>query len=151
MVPGNVPYCVALARELHSLGVFGRQGPEFDWDFCTQQFTRVANNKQCYARFAVSDNNEYVGGVMGHLDCFMFSPQLMGLEDALYVKQTTPNRAAVGAMLLRGFCDWCFSNGAVLVQTGDIAAIDSHAVYRFYMHNGFEKFGVVYQKRRDAS
>ena len=148
MVPGNIPYCVELARELHSLGVFGRQGPEFNWDYCTQQFIRVAESKECYARFAVSDNHEYVGGVVGHLDSFMFSPQLMGLEDALYVKSGTPNRAKVAKMLMKGFTDWAFSNGAVLVQTGDIAAIDSHAVYRFYMQMGFEKFGVVYQKRR---
>jgi Acetyltransferase (GNAT) family len=148
MVPGNIPYCVELARELHSKGVFGRQGPEFDWDYCTAQFIRVAESRSCYARFAVSDNNEYVGGVVGHLDSFMFSSQLMGLEDALYVKEDTPHRAAIGSALLKGFTDWCFHMGAVLVQTGDIAAIDSYAVYKFYMHNGFEKFGVVYQKRR---
>jgi len=147
MVPGNVSYCVALAKELHTLGTFGRQGPEFDWDWCVKQCHRILSSRNYYGRFAVDDSGTYVGGLMGHLDSFMFSPKLMALEDAFYVRAGTPKRAQVGAMLMKGFCEWAFGNGAVLVQTGDIAAIDSHAVYRFYMQMGFEKFGVVYQKR----
>lgn len=147
LTPGNIPYAVALARELHSLGVFGRQGPEFNWDFCTQSFIECANDRRAYARFAVNDQNEYVGGIVAHLAPFFFSPEVMAVEDALYVKEDVPKRAATAAMLVKGLVEWASSNNAVLVQTGDIAAIDSHAVYRFYTQIGFEKFGVVYQKR----
>lgn len=147
LVPGNIPYCVALARELHGKGIFGRQGPEFNWDYCTQSFIECANDRRAYARFAVNDENEYVGGIVAHLAPFFFSPELMAIEDALYVKEGVPGRAKTGLMLVRGLCEWAHGVGAVLVQTGDIAAIDSHAVYRFYTHAGFEQFGTVYQKR----
>jgi len=147
LTPGNIPYCVELARELHALGVFGRQGPPFDWDYCTATFIDVAQDRNSYARFAVNEDNQYVGGVVAHLTPFFFSPHQMVIEDALYVKEGTPKRASVGLMLLRGLEAWAQSCKAVLVQTGDIASIDSHAVYRFYIHAGFEKFGTVYQKR----
>lgn len=146
----TVPHAVALARELHGLGTFGRHGPEFDWDFCIQQFMRVESNPRYYARFATDDEHDaFIGGVVGHLDTFFFSPKRMALEDAWYVREGVKGRTKIAVTLMRGFMAWALDdNQAVLVQTGDIAAIDSYAVDNIYRHLGFERFGTVYKYQR---
>jgi ribosomal protein S18 acetylase RimI-like enzyme len=98
-----------------------------------------------YFRMA-RDDTGYVGAVCGSVAPFFFSPSLMGVEDAWYVREGTPNRAAIAMRLMRGFVDWCLDDkGAVLVQTGDIASIDTLAVDTLYRRMGFTRFGTVYK------
>lgn len=145
----TVPYAVQLAKELHGLGVFGRTGPDFDWDFTVGQFVKTLRSPYYYTRFAVDDDDVFVGGVVGHVDTFFFSPVLMALEDAWYVREGVENRTKIAVMLMRGFIGWALDEmKAVLVQTGDIAAIDSHAVDNIYRHLGFTRFGTVYKFQR---
>jgi hypothetical protein len=145
----NLPYGVAIARELHSLGTFGQNGPAFDWDFAFLRFRNVCADPHGYMRMAVADDGVYVGAICGHVYPFMFSPRLQGIEDGLYVREGTPKRASIAMNLVRGFIDWCLDEkGALLVQTGDIAAINSHAVDTLYRHMGFTRFGTVYKFQR---
>ena len=147
----NIPYCVALAKELHGLGTFGRNGPEFDWDFCTSQFIDVCRNGEYFHRFAVDSDGIYVGGVIGHVMPFIFSPKLMAVEDAWYVREGAEDRTKTAVILMRSFVRWAFDEmNVVLVQTGDIAAIDSMAVDNLYRHLGFKRFGTIYKYAREA-
>jgi hypothetical protein len=147
----NVAYAVEIARELHALGTFGHNGPPFDWGFCMYAFSNVCMDPNRYGKFAVDDDGVFVGGVVGHVDTFMFSPRLMGIEDGWYVREGTPKRASIAMRLMRGFVDWCLDEkGALLVQTGDIAAIHSHAVHVLYRHMGFKQFGTVYKFQRNV-
>lgn len=147
----NIPYCVAVAKELHGLGTFGRNGPEFDWDWCTAQFIDVCRDPAFFHRFAVDGDGVFVGGLIGHVLPFMFSPRLMALEDAWYVRIGTDDRTKTAITMMRQFINWAFDEkNVVLVQTGDIAAIDSIAVDNIYRHLGFKRFGTVYKYVRDA-
>jgi hypothetical protein len=75
----------------------------------------------------------------------------MALEDAWYVREGTENRTKIAIVLMRGFVSWALDTmKAVLVQTGDIAAIDSLAVDNIYRHLGFKRFGTVYKYTREA-
>lgn len=146
----NIPYACALAKELHGLGTFGTDGPPFDWDFCTGSLIAAEKNPDYYFRLAIVDG-EYVGAVTGKVVTFYFSPQLMGIEDAWYVREGTPKRASVGIALMRGFVAWCLdTKGALLVQSGDIAGIRTVGVDALYRHMGFTRFGTIYKYARTA-
>lgn len=145
----NLSYAVGLARELHGLGCFGRDGPEFDWSYCRGTMLGVMDDPNYYFRLARTDGGEYVGAVCGKVVPFYFSPRLMGVEDAWYVREGTPKRAAVGMALMRGFVSWCLDKkGAELVQSGDVAGIRTVAVDALYRHMGFTRFGTIYKYAR---
>jgi hypothetical protein len=145
----NLPYGVAIARELHGLGTFGANGPAFDWDFALRTFAGICNSPFGYMRMAVDDDGVYVGAICGRVYPFVFSPRLQGIEDGLYVREGTPKRASIAINLVRGFVDWCLDEkGALIVQTGDIASINSHAVDVLYRHIGFKRFGTIYVFQR---
>lgn len=141
----NLPHATALAKELHNLGRYGVLGPPFDWDFVYAGLAYSLDDPNSYVRLAVDDDGIYVGGVRGHVSPFTFSPALLGIEDCWYVREGTPKRAAVAMNLMHEFMSWCMKEkGAVHVQTGDVAAIHSHAVDTLYRHMGFRRFGTIY-------
>lgn len=145
----NLPYAVGIAKELYGLGKFAEIGPSFDWDFALICFAGVCHDPNGYMCMAVDDDGVYVGAVCGRVYPFMFSPRLQGIEDGWYVRAGTPKRASIAMKLMRGFVSWCLDEkNAVLVQTGDVAAIDSHAVDVLYRHMGFKRFGTVYMFQR---
>lgn len=144
----NLAYAVGLARELHGLGCFGRDGPEFNWDWCRATMQHVMHDPNYYFMLA-HDDSGYVGAVCGKVVTFYFSPRMMGLEDAWYVREGTPKRASIGIKLMRGFVNWCIdTKGAVLVQSGDVAGIRTVAVDALYRHMGFTRFGTIYKYAR---
>lgn len=146
----NIGYAIGLARELHALGTFGRDGPEFDWEFCGNTMLRALDDKDYYFRMALDDTG-YVGAVCGKVVQFYFSPKLMGIEDAWFVREGTEKRASIAMALMRGFVSWCLdTKGAVLVQSGDVAGIRTVAVDALYRHMGFTRFGTIYKYVREA-
>jgi hypothetical protein len=145
----NVAHCVRLCQELHALGSFGQMGVEFVWDYTLWSLCNYMRDPKYYARCAVDDEGNYVGLVGGRLVTFHFSPKLMGIEDGWYVREGTPGRTKIAVRLMRGFVAWCLDeHGAILVQTGDIAAINSLAVDALYKHLGFTRFGTIYKYQR---
>ena len=51
--------------------------------------------------------------------------------------------------LMRGMMHWAIDEcKAVLLQTGDIASIDTVAVWALYNRLGFTRFGAVYKYAR---
>src|SRR5262245_11576631 len=102
----NIPQCVALARELHNLGTFGYNGPEFDWDYCTAQFIRVCKSPNFFHMFAIDEDERYIGGMIGHVETFMFNPKLMAVEDAWYVREGVKDRAKIAKHLMQSFVNW---------------------------------------------
>ena len=75
----NLSYAVGLAKELHGLGCFGRDGPEFDWDYCRSTMLGVMHDPNYYFRLALDDTG-YVGAVCGKVVTFYFSPELWALR-----------------------------------------------------------------------
>lgn len=149
LTPDNLPYAINLAKELHALGVHSIAGPEFDWHYSHHAFPRLYATDDGYMQLAVDDGGTYVGAVCGRIYPFIFSPRLQGIEDAWYVREGTPKRAAVACHLMRNFVSWCLDEkDALFVQTGDIADINAHAVDTLYRHLGFKRFGSVYKYQR---
>jgi hypothetical protein len=141
----NLAYAVGLARELHGLGTFGTTGPEFDWGFCKQTMHHMMTDPMSYFTLA-RDDTGYVGAVVGHVEWFFFSPKLLGIEQAWYVRDGTPRRAAIGIQLMRGFINWCMNEKhATEVQSGDIAGIRTLGVDAIYRRLGFTRYGVIYR------
>jgi len=149
----NVGYAVGLGKELVSASLFGQTGPAFDWGHTLTTLRYAASTPTYFIRLAQSDSGEYTGFVGGHLSPFFFSPVRMAIEDAWYVREGTPNRTVVALTLMRAFVLWATEQDAVLVQSGDIANINSVATDALYKRLGFERFGTAYKytPNRDRS
>ena len=150
LTSSNLAYVAQLGKELYELGAFGQCGPEFDWDFTIRRLEHARNDPNRYLCFAINDDDIFVGGVFGHLECFFCSPKLMAIEDGWYVRAGTPERAKTAMHLMNGFVQWAYANNALLVQSGDIADINSYAVDTLYRHMGFTRFGSIYKYQRSA-
>ena len=144
----NLGYAVALAREMHTLSTFAVDGPEFDWDYTMFNMCGVIDRNDYYFMLA-QDDQGYCGAVCGHVIPYYFSPKLQGVEEAWYVREGTNDRAKIACALMTGFVDWCFDRHNVLmVQSGDIAAINSLGVDTLYKHLGFKRYGSAYRYAR---
>jgi hypothetical protein len=146
----NVAYAVALCRELVSLGSFG-DSIGFDWDHAMRSARNALRSGNYYLHIAKDDADSYCGIVAGHMDTFVFAPVLYAQEDCWYVREGTPFRAKVAMALMRGFVKWAMEDrGARLIQSGDVAAINTVAVDGLYKHIGFRRFGTIYKYERGA-
>jgi hypothetical protein len=146
----NVAYCVALCKELMELSSFKTMGYEFDWQFTMQAMQRFSVRHDCYLYMSQLDDGEYTGFVGGHVEPFFFSPRLFGLENAWYVRKLSQGRTIAAIRLMRGFMKWATEeHGVTLIQSGDVAAINSIAVDRLYRHLGFKRFGVIYSYTKE--
>lgn len=145
----NIGHACGLARELHSLGTFGIEGPPFDWDY---NFGALKLAMERPEKFCVllANCDGYVGAVFGAVTTFLFSPSLYGVEEGWYVREGTPRRAAIASALMRTFTDWCYEpeRNAVYVLAGDIAAINTVGVDALYRRLGFKRFGTHYRHKR---
>ena len=148
MQPDEIAYLVQLGRELVAAGTFGTDGPAFDWNYTLMGTKRVLDLPDYYIRMAWDDDNMPCGFVAGHLTPFFFSPRLMAVEDGWFVRAGTKDRAKIAMRLMRGMMQWSDDKGAVLLQTGDIASIDTVAVWALYNRLGFTRFGAVYKYAR---
>ena len=145
----NVAYIVQLGKELVEAGTFGMSGPEFDWDFTMQMTRGLMERDDYYLRMAYDDEDRPCGFVAGHVSQFYFSPKLSAYEDAWYVREGTSSRAKIAMALMKGLVHWALdAKGALLLQSGDIASIDSTAVWALYNHMGFTRFGAIYKYSR---
>ena len=142
----NIADACGLARELHGLGTFGVEGPQFDWNY---NYGALELAMQSPDRFCVllANCDGYVGAVFGCVTAFLFSPSVYGVEEGWYVREGTPRRAAVASSLMRAFMEWCYGRGAVYVQCGDIAAINTVGVDALYRRLGFHRFGTLYRHK----
>jgi hypothetical protein len=90
--------------------------------------------------------DDYCGYVAGYVEHFYFSRRWQALEHSWFVREGTPFRAKIAMMLMRGMMKWAIEDmGAVLLQTGDIAGINSVGVDALYRKMGFQRYGSVYK------
>lgn len=146
---GNVAYGVQLGRELVAAGSFSISGPEFDWDYTMRGMRSLLARPDYYIHLGYDDDDVACGFVFGHVGPFYFSPRLQAFEDGWFVRPGTVGRTKIAVRLMRGFVKWALDErGALLVQSGDVASIDSLAVDSLYKHLGFKRFGSVYKYAR---
>lgn len=147
----NVAHAVQLGRELVAAGTFGSDGPEFDWEYTLEATRFLMGLDRYYLRIAYDNADAPCGFVAGHVQPFYFSPKLGAFEDAWFVRPDTQGRTKIAVALMRGFVSWALDErGALLVQSGDIASIDTLSVDSLYKHMGFKRFGTVYKYAREA-
>lgn len=145
----NVPYAVELCRELHGLGSY--RHIEFDRHFTQLTCVNAVLDRNWYCHLAQDDSGIFTGLVAGHVTPFVFSPRLLGVENAWYVREGSQERTKLAMRLMRGFVSWCFDDrNAVHVQSGDVANINSLAVDALYRHMGFKRVGTIYKYQRAA-
>jgi hypothetical protein len=145
----NLGYAVALAKEMHGLSTFSVDGPDFDWDYTYSNMRSTIGMRDYYFMLAQDDGYSYCGAVCGHVIPYYFSPKLQGVEEAWYVREGTAHRAKIACALMHGFVDWCINErAALMVQSGDIAAINSLAVDTLYKKLGFRRYGSAYKYTR---
>jgi hypothetical protein len=100
-----------------------------------------------FCQMAYLGNGRLVGCMAGYVTKLIFSNQHIGNEEGLYVREGTPERAAIAAEMLRRFVRFCMDCGAIDVRTGVISNIDNYAADVFYRRNGFKRIGTIYALR----
>ena len=147
----NIAYCVQLGRELVEMAHIDDGAPAFDWDYTMATTRAVLQRDDYYIRMAVDEDGTHFGYVGGHVEPFYFSPRVFGVENSWYVREAHPMRTRAGMELMRRFVRWAIDEkNAVMVQSGDIAAINTVAVDAAYRHLGFKRYGVIYKFAREA-
>lgn len=146
----TLAYGVGLVKELVDAGAFSAV-PGFDWDYTLQMGQRLMDNAAYCLRIGFDDDDKPAGILVGHVIPFYFNPAVGAYEDLWFVREGTPGRTRLGIMLMRNFVHWAFYNkGAIMVQTGDIAAIEPLGVDALYRHMGFRRFGTIYRIDRSV-
>jgi GNAT superfamily N-acetyltransferase len=120
---------------------------EFDRDVTRDLGFRCINNAFYFCQLAVDENDVVVGCMAGYVTKLIFSRNVIGNEEGLYVRSGVPDRAAIAAEMLRRFVRFCKDAGAVDVRTGVISNIDNYAADVFYRRNGFKRIGTIYSLR----
>lgn len=143
----TIPYASAFGAELHAMGSLSHV--PFEPEYNRAVIASKINDPSWWMRLARTvDNDAYCGIMVGYVSPFVFSQRLWGHEELLYVREGTKYRGAIALNLVTKFVEWCYDRGAVVVHTGDIAAINSMAVDALYRHAGFYRAGSIYEHRR---
>jgi len=140
----NMAYGCALGKELHAQGALSYI--PFDESYNRALTAHKMHDPSWWLRLArTTDGGEYCGVMVGNVTSTLFSQRLIGYEQLLYVRKGTKYRGAIALNLVRNFLSWCYTiHGCVMVQSGDVAAINSLAVDALYRHAGFKRFGAIY-------
>ena len=139
----EAPNIVLLCKELHGLGSY-RHIP-FMQDYTLNFVRNACISPDWYVTGAVDERGTYVGFVAGMLCPMVFTDRRIGIEHAWYVREGTKNRGKVAKRLMQGLVDWCImEHGAMHVQAGDVANINSIAVDALYRLMKFKRVGTIY-------
>ena len=143
----NAPHAVQLGCEVHAMSSL--RDIEFDWDYSLSSMRFIAQDNTWHAEMSVIDGM-HTGLMIGRVQPFTFSPRTFGDEVVWFVRPGSPQRTRVASELMNRFVNWALDErGAVRVQTGDIANIDTLAVDALYRHLGFKRYGTIFKYERE--
>src|SRR5262245_37507272 len=125
----NLAYCVQIGRELVRASTFEETGPDFDWGYTLANIGQLSTRDDYFIRVGYDDTELPVGVVGGHLTPYLFSPKVFAVEDCWFVRVGCKQRTKIGLMLMKAFMAWAYAHDAVYIQSGDVASIDSSAVW----------------------
>jgi hypothetical protein len=146
----NMAYACAIFKELHGLGAMSCY--PFDDAYNRALCAHRMHNPTWWVQLARSvDDTEYCGCMVGNVQMTLFSTARIGVEHALYVRRGTKFRGAIAFNLVRSFLSWCYDvHDCIMVQSGDIASVESEATRALYIRCGFKNYGALYSHERTA-
>lgn len=140
----NLSAFLDLGEELMGLSSYKQA---FDRKWAAQVARDCITNPRYFARLALLPTGKPCGLVVGSVSQMLFSPQIMAVEETIYVREGTPFRAAVAKQLLWALTKWAFvSKEAAFIRAGETSGIRPAAVDAFFKHCGFHKSGTLYCK-----
>jgi hypothetical protein len=146
----NMAYASAIAKELHGLGAMSIY--PFDEAYNRALIAHRMHDPTWWGRLARdTSDTEYCGIMVGNVQTTLFSQARIGVEHALYVRRGTKFRGAIAMKLVRSFVAWCYDvHDCIMVQSGDIASVESEAARALYIRCGFKNYGALYSHERTA-
>ena len=119
----------------------------FDAQWAENMARSCMHMPQYFGRLAVLDNGIVCGIVIGSTCHMLFSPQIIGVEETIYVREGTPFRASIAKQLLGAMVTWAFTErNAAFVRAGETSEICPVAVDTFFRSQGFKRAGTLYKK-----
>ena len=114
----------------------------------TEGIARTCMNLPNYfCHMAVLDDGTVCGFIVGSTCHMLFSPQVMGVEETIYVRQGTPFRTSIAKQLLTAMVHWAFvDRHASFIRAGETSEICPKAVDAFFRSQGFKRAGTLYKK-----
>lgn len=85
------------------------------------------------------------GMIIGSVSPMLFSPQLMAVEETIYVRRKTPFRGLVANQLMQTLIDWAFNtHKAAFLRAGETSGIEPKATGHFMRRNDLKLSGTLY-------
>jgi GNAT superfamily N-acetyltransferase len=144
LTPERMTDFIIMTEELHALSHL--EHLPYDLRAATQLGRNCINDDRYFCQLAYI-NDTCIGCMAGYLTGLVFSAEHIGVEEGIYVREGTPQRAAIAAEMLKRFVRFCKDAGCADVRTGVISNIDNYAVDIFYRRNGFKRIGTIYSLR----
>lgn len=105
------------------------------------------NTPHFFCRMAQLEDGSYCGFIVGSVTQMLFSPQVMAVEETIYVRDKTPFRASIAKQLLSALATWAFDEKhASFLRAGETSDICPAAVDFFLRSQGFKRAGTLYIK-----
>jgi len=143
----TLPWLVAIGREL--VASQSAYSMPFD-DAWTEKMARSCMTRDDYfGRLAVLPSGIVCGLIVGSTTPMLFSPQIMAVEETIFVREGTSFRASIAKQLLTALTEWAFEvRNASFIRAGETSKICPKAVNAFFRSQGFSHAGTLYKKER---
>jgi len=142
----NLEALLDLTQELVALSSYSIT---FDRDWTRAIARGGMRASHMFGRMARLDNGTYVGMIIGSATPMMLTPQRIGVEETIYVREGTPFRASIAKQLLTALEVWAFGEMQVaFLRAGETSEICPKAVDAFFRGCGFKRAGSIYKKER---
>lgn len=139
---------IDIAEELYTRSAFSHF--MFDRDVVRRTAMQFILNPSWLCQVAIVDG-KVIGSLGGYIVPTMFSRELVGVEEGLYVREGTEQRAAIASEMMKRFIRFCLDRNCADVRVGSLAGVDNYAVDVFYRRMGFKRVGNLYSlKYRSA-
>lgn len=144
-VAGDIPDLLPLCRQFHAESPVHSQLP-YDEPTVITLLTNTISDSSWLAQVAIDDDDAIIGMSLHYCMVSWFSTALEAGDLAFYViPEKRGGRAAL--KLLGGILRWFETSGALRLQQGITTGINDDAAERFFAKMGFERSGVLVQRR----
>lgn len=145
-----IPQLVELCRELMAASKYRQP---FNADYVSGLAHRVVRMPSYLVLTAWQAGETaplLVGFIAGSVGPMLFAPDLVAVEETVYVRPDTAKRASVANQLMDGLKAWAFKDkGAAFIRGGETSGMEPRAVDFFFRRNGYKRSGTIYELHKE--
>ena len=148
----EIEVMVSMAKQMHSEGEFATIpfDDAYFYYFVRSALEKFHDNEGTFIAVAEDTERHVVGGMIGAMSPYAFSPERYAVDLGIYV---LPERRGASAAyrLINEFERWAKSNNAHEVKCGVSTGVNIEKAHEFYTKLGYNYLGGLYAKKFEGS